>query len=224
MNQQIKLHESWKQLLNDEFEKPYFLALKTFLLEEKNRGQTIYPPGSLIFSALDKTPADKVKAVILGQDPYHGPGQAHGLCFSVNDGIAVPPSLQNIFKELHTDLGCTIPRSGNLSKWAEHGVLLLNATLTVRANQAGSHQNKGWEIFTDALIQKLSMQHSHLVFMLWGKYAQSKHTLIDANKHLILTAAHPSPLARGAFFGCKHFSKCNEYLRQNGIAEINWQL
>ena len=224
MNQQIKLHESWKQLLNDEFEKPYFLALKKFLLEEKNGGQTIYPPGSLIFAALDKTPADKVKAVFLGQDPYHGPGQAHGLCFSVNDGIAVPPSLQNIFKELHADLGYTIPLSGNLGKWAENGVLLLNATLTVRANEAGSHQNKGWETFTDAIIQKISMQHSHLVFMLWGKYAQSKQALIDANKHLVLTAAHPSPLARGAFFGCKHFSQCNHYLRQNGIAEINWQL
>lgn len=224
MNNQIKLDESWKQLLADEFDKPYFKQLKQFLLDEKAQGYTIYPPGSQIFAALNHTPVNRIKAVILGQDPYHGPGQAHGLCFSVNDGIPIPPSLQNIFKELKTDLGCSIPASGNLSKWADQGVLLLNATLTVRAGQAGSHQNKGWETFTDKMIETLSHTQTHLVFMLWGKYAQSKQTLIDGSRHLVLTAAHPSPLARGAFFGCKHFSACNAYLQANHLTPVNWQL
>lgn len=224
MSDQIKLHESWKSLLHQEFTKPYFLQLKTFLVEEKKRGYTIYPPGPEIFAALDKTPFDKLKVVLLGQDPYHGAGQAHGLCFSVNDGIAFPPSLMNIFKELKDDCGCRIPTSGNLSKWSEQGVLLLNATLTVRANEAGSHQHKGWETFTDTIIQTISTQKQHVVFMLWGKYAQGKIPLIDSSKHLVLTAAHPSPLARGAFFGSKHFSQCNRYLGAHGLSPINWQL
>lgn len=224
MNSQIKLEESWKNILLQEFSKSYFVQLKQFLLAEKAAGATIYPPGSQIFAALDKTPFQNVKAVLLGQDPYHGAGQAHGLCFSVNDGIAFPPSLLNIFKELETDCGCTIPKSGNLTKWAEQGVLLLNATLTVRANMAGSHQNKGWETFTDNIISTISAQKENVVFMLWGRYAQGKVPLIDASKHLILTAAHPSPLARGAFFGSKHFSKCNQYLREHNLQEINWQL
>ncbi len=211
-------------LLVEEFNKTYFKQLKQFLLEEKARGYTIYPPGPQIFAALDKTPFDEVKVVLLGQDPYHGAGQAHGLCFSVNDGISFPPSLHNIFKELKEDCGCEIPKSGNLSKWADQGVLLLNATLTVRANEAGSHQNKGWETFTDHIIQSVSAQKEQVVFMLWGRYAQGKIPLIDASKHLVLTAAHPSPLARGAFFGSKHFSKCNAYLQANGKTPINWQL
>ncbi len=211
-------------LLVEEFNKVYFKQLKQFLLEEKARGYTIYPPGPQIFAALDKTPFDEVKVVLLGQDPYHGAGQAHGLCFSVNDGISFPPSLHNIFKELKEDCGCEIPKSGNLSKWADQGVLLLNATLTVRANEAGSHQNKGWEIFTDHIIQTISAQKEQVVFMLWGRYAQGKIPLIDASKHLVLTAAHPSPLARGAFFGSKHFSKCNAYLQANDKTPINWQL
>lgn len=211
-------------LLTQEFNKAYFKQLKQFLLEEKARGYTIYPPGPQIFAALDKTPFDEVKVVLLGQDPYHGAGQAHGLCFSVNDGISFPPSLLNIFKELKDDCGCEIPKSGNLSKWADQGVLLLNATLTVRANEAGSHQNKGWETFTDHIIQTISAQKEQVVFMLWGRYAQGKIPLIDASKHLVLAAAHPSPLARGAFFGSKHFSKCNAYLQANGKTPINWQL
>lgn len=224
MNNTVKLEPGWKQALAAEFDKPYFAALKAFLLYEKQQGKIIYPPGNQIFNAFNLTPFDKVKVVILGQDPYHGYEQAHGLCFSVNDGIAQPPSLQNIFKELQHDLGCTPPKSGNLINWANQGVLLLNATLTVEAGKAGSHQNKGWEQFTDRAIQLLSEQKSNLVFMLWGNYARNKASLVDSSKHLILEAAHPSPLARGAFFGCKHFSKANLYLVEHNIIPINWQL
>jgi uracil-DNA glycosylase len=218
-----KIEEGWLRALNEEFGKGYFEELKKFILDERLKCE-VYPPANRIFAAFDQTPFDKVKAVILGQDPYHGPGQANGLCFSVSDGIRQPPSLMNIFKELRDDLGCEIPKSGNLEAWAHQGVFLLNATLTVRANTAGSHQNKGWELFTDAVIKTLSDQKEDLVFLLWGNYAKAKATLIDANKHLILTAAHPSPLARGAFFGCRHFSKTNEYLRSKGIGEVNWCL
>lgn len=218
-----KIEAGWLQVLNDEFTKPYFVNLKSFLVEEKKHFR-IYPPGNRIFAAFDYTPFDKVKVVILGQDPYHGEGQANGLCFSVADGIRQPPSLVNIFKELNADEGCAIPNSGNLEPWAEQGVFLLNATLTVRANTAGSHQNKGWEIFTDAVIKTLSDKKENLVFLLWGNYARNKTALIDANKHLVLTAAHPSPLARGAFFGSKHFSKTNEFLKSKNIEPINWCL
>lgn len=221
----IKLESSWLHELQDEFTKPYFLALKQFLGEEKKSGQTVYPPGSQVFAALDTTPFKKVKVVILGQDPYHGAGQAHGLCFSVNKGIAIPPSLGNIYKELHSDIGTTIPKHGYLMKWAEQGVLLLNATLTVRANQAGSHQNKGWEIFTDTIIKKLSDDKENLVFLLWGRYAQNKAALIDHNKHLILKAAHPSPFsAYNGFMGCKHFSKTNDFLESKDLKPIDWQI
>lgn len=218
-----QIHESWKALLADEFNAPYFLSLKKFLLEERKQ-YTIYPAGSRIFAAFDHTPFEHVKVVIIGQDPYHGEGQANGLCFSVSDGIAKPPSLNNIFKELQTDLGIPISSSGNLEKWADQGVLLLNATLTVRANQAGSHQNKGWETFTDTVIKKISDTKKGVVFLLWGRFAHGKEPLIDASKHHILKAAHPSPLARGAFFGCKHFSKTNELLKSQGQSEIDWKL
>lgn len=218
-----KIEESWLNALRPEFEKTYFSDLKSFLEGEKKQ-YTIYPPGNRIFAAFDYTPFDGVEVVILGQDPYHGPGQANGLCFSVSDGVRQPPSLVNIFKELKTDVGCDIPLSGNLEKWAKQGVFLLNATLTVRANTAGSHQNKGWEVFTDSVIKTLSDKKENLVFLLWGNYAKAKAELIDANKHLVLTAAHPSPLARGAFFGCKHFSKTNEYLNSKGKKPINWCL
>ena len=225
MSANVNLHESWKNSLIEEFEKPYFKLLKQFLLDEKNKGAKIFPPGSQIFSALDHTSFEKVKVVLLGQDPYHGAGQAHGLCFSVNDGVKFPPSLQNIFKELKADCGCEIPKSGSLIQWAEQGVLLLNATLTVRENEAGSHQNKGWELFTDTIIKTISDKKEHVVFILWGRFAQSKETLIDNSKHLILKAAHPSPFsAYNGFFGCKHFSKTNTYLKENKLPEINWQL
>jgi uracil-DNA glycosylase len=218
-----EIHESWKAPLKDEFCKDYFLNLKNFLLEEKTNS-VIYPPGKLIFSAFNFTPFDQIKVVIIGQDPYHGPGQANGFCFSVNDGVRLPPSLVNIFKEVKADYGCEIPLSGNLEGWARQGVFLLNATLTVRQNTAGSHQNKGWEQFTDAVIKLISDRKEHVVFMLWGNYARAKAQLIDSSKHLILEAAHPSPLARGAFFGSKHFSKANAYLKSWGIDEINWCL
>ncbi len=225
MNTNVNLHESWKNLLNEEFEKAYFKQLKQFLIDEKNKGAKIFPPGSQIFAALDHTPFENVKVVLLGQDPYHGAGQAHGLCFSVNDGVKFPPSLQNIFKELNNDCGCEIPISGSLIKWADQGVLLLNATLTVRENEAGSHQNKGWEIFTDTIIKTISDNKENIVFILWGRFAQSKENLIDSTKHLILKAAHPSPFsAYNGFFGCKHFSKTNNYLREKKLTEINWQL
>lgn len=218
------IEEGWKKILWDEFQSPYFSELKQFLVGEKKKF-TIYPPGNLIFNAFHHTPFDRVKAVILGQDPYHGPGQAHGLCFSVPPGIKPPPSLVNIFKELHSDLGIPIPNHGNLSKWASQGVLLLNATLTVRAGQAGSHQNRGWEIFTNRVIEKISQQRNGLVFLLWGRFAQAKDALIHGQKHLILKAAHPSPLsAFNGFFGCRHFSKTNEYLAKQDISAIDWTL
>jgi uracil-DNA glycosylase len=219
------IDDSWFTLLKNEFESEYFQSLKDFLVLEK-AGQVVYPPGSLIFNAFDHTPVSAVKAVILGQDPYHGPNQANGLCFSVNDGVRFPPSLQNIFKELKTDIGMEMPFSGNLTKWANEGVLLLNATLTVRARNAGSHQGKGWEQFTDAAIQKLSNQRENLVFLLWGKFAQNKEVLISKNNgHLILKAPHPSPFsAHSGFFGCRHFSKTNEFLKSKGIVEIDWDL
>ena len=218
------IEESWKKVLWDEFQQPYFAELKQFLLEEK-RKYTVYPPGPLIFNAFNKTPFDKVKVVLIGQDPYHEPGQAHGLCFSVQDGVPHPKSLINIFKELHEDVGFVIPKNGNLEKWTEQGVFLLNATLTVRAHEAGSHQNHGWERFTDAAISKLSMLREGLVFLLWGNYAKQKEALIDTSKHYILSTVHPSPLsASRGFFGCKHFSKTNEILRNLGKTEINWQL
>lgn len=219
-----QIEETWKNVLNEEFQKEYFIKLKQFLIEEKKR-YMVYPPGSQIFAAFNQTPFNKVKVVILGQDPYHGQGQAHGLCFSVPKGVPMPPSLQNIFKELNSDLGLPIPTHGNLEKWARQGVLLLNATLTVRANQAGSHQNKGWEIFTDATIRSLSDQCKGLVFMLWGNYAQAKASIIDSRKHFILTAPHPSPLsASRGFFGCKHFSKTNRLLLSVGKEPIDWSL
>ncbi|MGB4293853.1 MAG: uracil-DNA glycosylase [Bacteroidales bacterium] len=218
----VKIEESWKQRLKAEFEKDYFLRLVDFVKEEY-RTRTIYPPGSLIFNAFNLCPFDKVKAVIIGQDPYHGPGQAHGLCFSVRDGVPFPPSLVNIFKEIHDDLGIPVPKSGNLERWARQGVLLLNAILTVRANQAGSHQGKGWEQFTDAVIKILNEEKNNLVFFLWGAYAQNKGAVIDKTRHLVLESVHPSPLsAAKGFFGNRHFSKCNEYLTMHGIEPVKW--
>jgi len=219
-----QIEDSWKKVLTDEFRADYFSALKSFLMEEKQR-YTVYPPGEKIFAAFDHTPFESVRVVIIGQDPYHGKGQAHGLCFSVPQGIRKPPSLVNIFKEIKDDLGFAIPEEGNLEKWARQGVLLLNATLTVRANTAGSHQNKGWEKFTDAAITKLSQMKTGLVFLLWGNYAIAKKTLIDQGRHHILTTVHPSPFSvhRG-FFGCRHFSKTNEILRSQEKAEIDWQI
>ncbi len=218
------IEESWKNILNDEFNTDSFKSLKKFLVDEKTT-HTVYPPGQKIFAAFEHTPFDQVKVVILGQDPYHGPGQAHGLSFSVPEGIKPPPSLVNIFKELHTDLGLPISKTGNLEKWAKQGVLLLNATLTVRANTPGSHQKQGWEEYTDAVIKKLSDQKKGLVFILWGKYAQDKKILIDTSKHFILQSPHPSPFsAHNGFFGCKHFSKTNEILKKQGLKEIDWSL
>lgn len=218
-----QIEKGWLQVLNDEFKKDYFLKLKDFLTSEKNQYR-IFPPGGLIFNAFNLTPFDEVNVVILGQDPYHGFGQAHGLCFSVPDRVKAPPSLINIFKEIRDDVGIDIPQTGNLTAWAKQGILLLNATLTVRENQAGSHQNKGWEVFTDAVIKKLSDQKTGLVFLLWGNYAKQKTALIDVRKHFVLTAPHPSPLARGGFFGCKHFSKTNELLKQQGKKPIDWSV
>ena len=218
----VQIEESWKQQLQEEFEKPYFEALTHFVKNEYAQG-VVYPPGKLIFNAFNLCPFDRVKVVIIGQDPYHGPGQAHGLCFSVNDGIAFPPSLVNIFKDLKNDMGIEKPASGNLTRWAEQGVLMLNATLTVRAHQAGSHQRQGWETFTDAVIRKLAEEREHLVFILWGGYAQRKGAFIDRNRHLVLASAHPSPLsAYNGFFGNKHFSRTNEYLIAHGEQPIVW--
>lgn len=219
----VKIEESWKALLKDEFEKPYFEQLIAFVKDEYAHFR-IYPPGKLIFNAFNHCPVEKTKVVILGQDPYHGPGQAHGLCFSVPEGIEQPPSLQNIFKEIHDDLGTPIPKSGNLERWADQGVLLLNATLTVRAHCAGSHQNKGWETFTDAVIQRLTEKKSNLVFLLWGAYAQRKGAYIDTQKNLVLKSVHPSPLSanRGGWFGNHQFSKTNQYLKEYGMTEIIW--
>ena len=218
----VQIEESWKQPLAPEFEKDYFIKLTEFVRSEYQT-TTIYPPGRFIFNAFNLCPFDKVKVVIIGQDPYHGPGQAHGLCFSVNDGVPFPPSLQNIFKEIQSDLGAPIPTSGNLTRWANQGVLLLNATLTVRAHQAGSHQRRGWEEFTDAAIRILAEQRENIVFILWGSYAQKKGAFIDRNKHLVLASAHPSPLsAYNGFFGNKHFSRTNEYLQAHGQTPIEW--
>lgn len=218
----VKIEESWKTHLQQEFEKPYFRTLTDFVRKEY-AARTIYPPAKLIFNAFDSCPFDKVKVVIVGQDPYHEPGQAHGLCFSVNDGVQVPPSLVNIYKEIEDDLGIPAPHSGNLTRWAEQGVLLLNATLTVQAHRAGSHQGRGWEEFTDAAIKHLAEERDHLVFILWGAYAQRKGATIDANRHLILKSPHPSPLsAHRGFFGNKHFSKANEYLSAHNMEPIDW--
>ena len=218
----VKIESSWKNVLKDEFDKPYFAQLTNFVRDEY-QNQKIYPPGSQIFSAYDHCPLDKVKVVILGQDPYHGPGQAHGLCFSVNEGIPMPPSLINIFKEIKSDLNIAMPPHGSLVRWANQGVMLLNATLTVRAGEAGSHQKKGWEEFTDASISAISKSRDHVVFMLWGSYAQNKTILIDSRKHLILKAPHPSPLsAHRGFLGCRHFSQTNEYLVKNNLLPIQW--
>ena len=218
----VQIEETWKEVLDPEFEKDYFIRLTDFVRQEYQT-TTVYPPGKLIFNAFNLCPYNKVKVVIIGQDPYHGPGQAHGLCFSVNDGVPFPPSLQNIFKEIHDDLGTPIPATGNLTRWAEQGVLMLNATLTVRAHQAGSHQRKGWEEFTDAAIRALAEKREHLVFILWGSYAQKKGAFIDRNKHLVLTSVHPSPLsAYNGFFGNRHFSRANEYLIQHGETPIVW--
>jgi uracil-DNA glycosylase len=218
-----KIDSSWLNQLQQEFDAAYFAQLKQFLVEEKQK-HIIYPPGQQIFSAFNHTPFDKVKVVIIGQDPYHGPGQANGLCFSVSPGIRQPPSLVNIFKEIRDDMGIPLPATGNLTPWANQGVFLLNTVLTVRAGEANSHKGKGWEQFTNAVIKKLSDNKEGLVFLLWGRHAQEKAELIDGSKHHILKAAHPSPLAGGAFFGCKHFSKTNAYLRQQNQQEIDWRL
>ena len=219
----VKIEESWRRHIGAEFEKPYFARLTEFVRSEY-ASTKCYPPGNLIFNAFNLCPFDKVKAVIIGQDPYHEPGQAHGLSFSVNDGVPFPPSLVNIFKEIENDTGTPVPSSGNLTRWAEQGVLLLNATLPVRAHQAASHQRKGWEEFTDAAIQALSRDRNHLVFILWGGYARSKARLIDASRHLILQSVHPSPLSanRGGWFGNHHFTLCNSYLEANGMTPIRW--
>jgi uracil-DNA glycosylase len=219
---QVNIHPSWHKVLAQEFVKLYFEELVQFVKKEY-AATKIYPEGENIFRAFELCPFESVKVVILGQDPYHGAGQANGLCFSVNDGIGLPPSLQNIYKEIVSDIGGQVPTNGNLDSWAQQGVLLLNATLTVRANQAGSHQKNGWEIFTDAVVQVLSEQKEHLVFLLWGKYAQEKGKIIDRSKHLVLSAPHPSPFSvHSGFFGCKHFSKTNEYLVSKGEKDIRW--
>lgn len=218
----VRLEPSWKKLLRAEFEKPYFLELTTFVKNEYH-SKTVYPPAKFIFNALDSLPVAKVKVVILGQDPYHGPGQAHGLSFSVPDGVRPPPSLQNIYKEIETDLGHPTHPSGNLERWTKQGVLLLNATLTVAASSPGSHQNKGWEIFTDAVIRELAESKDHLVFILWGNYAQKKGAIIDTAKHLVLKSPHPSPFsAHSGFFGSRPFSRANAYLASQGLTPIDW--
>ena len=220
----VRIEQSWKVALAPEFEKPYFGSLVSFLRQEKAAGATIFPPGSQIFRAFDLTPMDKVKVVILGQDPYHGPGQAHGLSFSVPHGVPAPPALKNIFKEIETDLGVEMSGCPNLEKWAEQGVLLLNAVLTVRSGEAASHSKIGWQEFTDAVIKCISDKCEGVVFMLWGNFARTKSALIDSTRHYVLEAAHPSPLARGAFFGCRHFSKANDYLKATGRSPITWAL
>ena len=218
----VRIDESWRERLQSEFDAPYFAQLTDFVRHEYATTR-VYPPGSQMFAAFDACPFDKVKVVILGQDPYHEPGQAHGLCFSVNDGVPFPPSLQNIFKEIHDDIGTPVPMSGDLTRWANQGVLLLNATLTVRAHQAGSHQNKGWEQFTDAVIHRLAQERENLVFILCGSYAQRKGEFIDRSRHLVLQSPHPSPLsAHRGFFGNRHFSRTNEYLTAHGIEPILW--
>ncbi len=219
----VRIESGWKEALREEFLSEYFAKIKENLLAAKAR-EIVYPPGNLIFNAFNLTPFERVRAVILGQDPYHGAHQAMGLSFSVPRGVRIPPSLVNIYKEIKSDLGISEPESGDLSYWAKQGVLLLNASLSVGANRANSHSGFGWQIFTDAVIKILSARRQNLVFMLWGNFAKAKSALIDAQRHLILTAAHPSPLAGGAFFGCKHFSRCNEYLRAHGLGEIDWDL
>jgi uracil-DNA glycosylase len=220
---EVKIEQSWKEKLINEFESDYFIKLSEFVRKEYQSG-AVYPPGSLIFNAFNLCPFEKVKAVIIGQDPYHGPGQAHGLCFSVKDDVGFPPSLVNIFKEIKMDLEIPRPASGNLERWASQGVLLLNATLTVRAHLAGSHQKKGWEQFTDSVISTLNKEKEHLVFFLWGAYAQKKGEAIDRSRHLVLESVHPSPLsASRGFFGNKHFSRCNQYLEEHGIEKIDWR-
>lgn len=221
----VAIEESWKEALLPEFSKPYFSDLRDFLKQEKASGATVYPPGKLIFNAFDSAPFDAVNVVILGQDPYHGPGQAHGLSFSVPPGQRIPPSLRNIYKELETDLGITAPTHGNLQSWADQGVLLLNSMLTVQASQPGSHQGKGWEEFTTAVIQALNDQRTGIVFLLWGKYAQVKGQIINSEKHLVLQSAHPSPFsAHRGFLGNQHFSLTNKYLTDQGKKPINWQV
>ena len=222
-SREIRLEPSWKARLESEFSLPYMVALRTFLLERKRAGAVVYPPGPLIFNALDSTPFDRVKVVVLGQDPYHGPGQAHGLCFSVRDGVAPPPSLVNIYRELAEDIGCPSPASGDLQPWADQGVLLLNAVLTVERGRAGAHQGKGWERFTDRVVAELNQGREGLVFMLWGSYALKKGAVIDRDRHLVLSAPHPSPLsAHRGFFGCRHFSKANAWLEKQGQEPIRW--
>lgn len=221
----VKIEEGWKNVLWEEFRKPYFEQIVLHLKTEKAQGKTIYPPGNLIFNAFDSTPLDKLKVVILGQDPYHGPRQAHGLCFSVQKGVPPPPSLVNVFKELQDDIGLPLPPHGNLSNWARQGVFLLNASLTVRAGEPMSHAKIGWAVFTDTVIRKISEEKERVVFMLWGKFAQEKRALIDHQKHLVLRSVHPSPLsAHAGFFGCRHFSKANQWLMRNGIDPVDWSL
>ncbi len=220
----VKIEQSWKDALGSEFDKPYFASLVRFLHNEKAEGKRIYPPGGQIFKAFELTPVKDVKVVILGQDPYHGPGQAHGLSFSVPENMPAPPSLKNIFKEIETDLGVRMSGYPNLEKWARQGVLLLNAVLTVRSGEAASHSRIGWQEFTDAVIKHISSECEGVVFMLWGNFARTKSELIDHSRHCVLEAAHPSPLARGAFFGCRHFSKANAYLAAHGRTQIDWQL
>lgn len=221
----VQIEDSWKNLLSTEFSKPYFRQIVHHLKTEKTQGKTIYPPGPFIFNAFNSTPVEKVKVVILGQDPYHGPGQAHGLCFSVQKGVPPPPSLVNIFKELNSDIGMPIPNHGDLSHWARQGVFLLNASLTVRAAEPMSHSRIGWAQFTDTVIQTLSASRENLVFLLWGKFAQEKVRLIDESRHHILKAAHPSPLsAHNGFFGCRHFSKTNQYLLGRGMEGVDWDV
>lgn len=224
MSSNVKIEESWKEVLSGEFEQPYFQSLASYLRKAKADGKTIYPPGPKIFNAFNKTPFEDVKVVILGQDPYHNPGEAMGLCFSVPEGVRVPPSLKRIFKEINNDLGVPVPDHGDLTKWAEEGVFLLNAMLTVEKNKPGAHRNIGWQDFTNAVIQKLSNQRENLVFMLWGNFAKQKKSLIDTSKHLVLESVHPSPLAGDAFFGNNHFSKANEYLKENGKEPVDWRL
>ncbi len=221
----VQIEASWKEKLQDEFSKPYFSNIVNHLKTEREQKKVIYPPGSMIFNAFNSTPFDKVKVLILGQDPYHGPGQAHGLCFSVQPGVPAPPSLVNIFKELQTDIGMERPKDGDLSKWAAEGVFLLNASLTVRAAEPMSHAKIGWAQFTDAVIKKIAEEKQHVVFLLWGKFAQEKAAFIDESKHHILKAAHPSPLsAHAGFLGCQHFSKTNKYLMEKGIEPVDWKL
>jgi uracil-DNA glycosylase len=220
----VQIEPGWKKILQDEFHKPYFGEIVNFLKVEKSQGKIIYPPGQQIFNAFRKTPFDQLKVVLLGQDPYHGAGQAMGLSFSVPDGVKPPPSLVNIFKELQADLHIPVPATGNLTKWAEQGVLLLNASLTVRANEPNSHAKIGWHTFTDSVIYKISLMKQHVVFLLWGAFAKQKQSLIDPSKHLVLQSAHPSPFSVDKFYGCRHFSKTNQYLVQHNIHPINWSL